>query len=280
MALCGIGGKVALVTGAARRRSIGRATALRLAREGADVACLDIARPYADFPGYGVASGDELSEVVQEIEALGRRALAVRADVSSWNEVHAAVASVHEALGGLDIVCNVAGGAGPGMGLGPLLQIGEGEWDRVLDVNLKGTWMVARAAAERMVGAGRGGRIVNVSSQAGKRGFAMLGAYCAAKAGVILLTQVLAQELGPAGITVNAVCPGTVDTDLLNKDRQFEAMIGAIEGDVTRWIAREIPLGRLETADEVAAAIAFLCSDDAGYITGEALNVSGGQTMV
>jgi NAD(P)-dependent dehydrogenase (short-subunit alcohol dehydrogenase family) len=280
MALSGIDGKIALVTGAARRRSIGRATALRLAREGADVACLDIARPYTDFPGYGVASGDELSEVVQEIEALGRRALAVRADVSSWDEVHGAVARVHDALGGPDIVCNVAGGAGPGMGLGPLLQIGEGEWDRVLDVNLKGTWMVARAAAERMVGAGRGGRIVNVSSQAGKRGFAMLGAYCAAKAGVILLTQVLAQELGPAGITVNAVCPGTVDTDLLNKDRQFEAMIGAIEGDAARWIAREIPLGRLETADEVAAAIAFLCSDDAAYITGEALNVSGGQTMV
>jgi NAD(P)-dependent dehydrogenase (short-subunit alcohol dehydrogenase family) len=280
MALSGIGGKIALVTGAARRRGIGRATALRLAREGADVACLDIARPYADFPGYGVASGDELSEVVQEIEALGRRAVAVRADVSSWDEVHAAVARVPETFGGLDIVCNVAGGAGPGMGLGPLLQIGEPEWDRVLDVNLKGTWMVARAAAERMVGTGRGGRIVNVSSQAGKRGFAMLGAYCAAKAGVILLTQVLAQELGPAGITVNAVCPGTVDTDLLNKDRQFEALIGAVEGDAARWIAREIPLGRLETADEVAAAIAFLCSDDAGYITGEALNVSGGQTMV
>jgi NAD(P)-dependent dehydrogenase (short-subunit alcohol dehydrogenase family) len=186
----------------------------------------------------------------------------------------------HEALGAIDLVCNVAGGAGFGMGLGPLLQIGEGEWDRVLDVNLKGTWMVARAGAECMLAAGRGGRIVNVSSQAGKRGFPMLGAYCAAKAGVILLTQVLAQELGPAGITVNAVCPGTVDTDLLNKDRQFEQMIGAIEGDAQRWIAREIPLARLQTADEVAAAIAFLCSDDAAYITGEALNVSGGQTMV
>src|SRR5262245_35951180 len=132
MALSGIAGKIALVTGAARRRSIGRATALRLAREGADVACLDIARPYSDFPGYGVASGDELAEVVRDIEALGRRALAVRADVSSWDEVHAAVASVHEGLGGLDLVCNVAGGAGPGMGLGPLLQIAESEWDRVI----------------------------------------------------------------------------------------------------------------------------------------------------
>jgi NAD(P)-dependent dehydrogenase (short-subunit alcohol dehydrogenase family) len=280
MALAGIAGKVALVTGAARRRGIGRAVALRLAREGADVACLDIARPYADFPGYGVAGGDELAEVVREIEGLGRRALALRADVSSWDAVHAAVAQAHDTLGPVDLCCNVAGGAGPGMGAGPLLLIAENEWDRVLDVNLKGTWMVARACAERMVGAGRGGRIVNVSSQAGKRGFPLLGAYCAAKAGVILLTQVLAQELGPAGITVNAVCPGTVDTDLLNKDGQFEQMVGALEGSVERWIAREIPLGRLETAEEVAAAIAFLCSDDAGYITGEALNVSGGQTMV
>ena len=280
MALSGFDGKVALVTGAARRRSIGRATALRLAREGADVACLDIARPYAEFPQYGVASADELDEVVTAIRGLGRRALAVRADVSSWDQVHAAVAEAHAALGRIDICCNVAGGAGAGMGAGPLLQIGEAEWDRVLDVNLKGTWMVARACAERMLAAGRGGRIVNVSSQAGKRGFAMLGAYCAAKAGVILLTQVLAQELGAAGITVNAVCPGTVDTDLLNKDRQFEQMVGALEGDFDRWVRREIPLERLQTPDEVAAAIAFLASDDAGYITGEAVNVSGGQTMV
>ena len=167
-----------------------------------------------------------------------------------------------------------------GMGAGPLLQIGEGEWDRVIDVNLKGTWMVSRACAEQMLAAGNGGRIVNVSSQAGKRGFPMLGAYCAAKAGVILLTQVLAQELGVSGITVNAVCPGTVDTDLLNKDRQFEQMIGMMEGSVDKWIAREIPLRRLQTADDVAATIAFLCSDDAAYITGEAVNVSGGQTMV
>ena len=280
MGLAGIAGRIALVTGAARRRGIGRAVAFRLAREGADVACLDIARPYADFPGYGVAGVDELDEVVREIEGMGRRALAVRADVSSWGEVHAAVAQMHEILGPIELCCNVAGGAGPGMGAGPLLQISEPEWDRVLDVNLKGTWMVARACAERMIATGRRGRIVNVSSQAGKRGFPMLGAYCAAKAGVILLTQVLAQELGPAGITANAVCPGTVDTDLLNKDRQFEQLVGALEGSLERWMAREIPLGRLETADDVAAAIAFLCSDDAAYVTGEALNVSGGQTMV
>jgi NAD(P)-dependent dehydrogenase (short-subunit alcohol dehydrogenase family) len=280
MALNGIAGKIVLVTGAARRRSIGRATALRLAAEGADVACLDIGRPYDDFPTYGVAAADELDEVVREIQALGRRSLALRADVSSWDEVHAAVTQAHDLLGPIDLVCNVAGGAGLGMGMGPLLQIAEREWDRVIDVNLKGTWLVSRACAERMLAAGRTGRIVNVSSQAGKRGFPLLGAYCAAKAGVVLLTQVMAQELGPAGITVNAVCPGTVDTDLLNKDGQFELMIGALEGSLERWITREIPLGRLQSADDVASAIAFLCSDDAGYITGEALNVSGGQTMV
>ena len=116
MGLTGITGKLALVTGAARRRSIGRAMALRLAREGADIACLDIARPYADFPTYGVAGADELDEVVREIESLGRRALAVRADVSSWNEVHAAVARVCDVLGAIERAVNVAGGAGPGMG--------------------------------------------------------------------------------------------------------------------------------------------------------------------
>ena len=279
MGLAGIEGKVALVTGAARRRGIGRATALRLAREGADVACLDIARSYDDFPQYELASADELDEVVDEIRALGRRAVPVRADVSSWDEVHTAVEQAYADLGSVDLCANVAGGAGFGMGAGPLLQIGEAEWDRVIDVNLKGTWMVSRACAERMIAGGRGGRIVNVSSQAGKRGFPMLGSYCAAKAGVILLTQVMAAELGPMGITVNAVCPGTVDTDLVNKDRMFEQMMEAM-GGLEQWIAREIPVGRLQTADDVAAAIAFLMSDDGAYITGEALNVSGGQTMV
>jgi NAD(P)-dependent dehydrogenase (short-subunit alcohol dehydrogenase family) len=244
------------------------------------VACLDIARPYNEFPDYGLASADELDEVVAEVENLGRRAVGVRADVSSWDEVHAAVAEAADKLGTIDLCANVAGGAGFGMGGGPLLQIGEAEWDKVLDVNLKGTWMVSRACAERMIAGSRGGRIVNVSSQAGKRGFPMLGAYCAAKAGVILLTQVMAAELGPLGITVNAVCPGTVDTDLLNKDHQFEQLVSAMGGTFEQWLAREIPLGRVQTPDDVAAAIAFLMSDDASYITGEAVNVSGGQTMV
>lgn len=278
--LDGIAGQVALVTGAARRRGIGRATALRLAREGADVACLDIARPFDEFPGYAVASADELDEVVAEIIALGRRAVGVRADVSDAAAVDAAVAEATDALGTVTLVANVAGGGGFGMGLGPLVNLPEAEFDKIVAINLKGTWLVSKACAARMLAAGKPGRIVNVSSQAGKRAFPFLGAYCAAKAGVILLTQTMATELGPSGITVNAVCPGTVDTDLLNKDNAFENLVGAGPGGLQGYISREIPIGRLQQPDDVAASIAFLMSDDGAYITGEALNVSGGQTMV
>jgi NAD(P)-dependent dehydrogenase (short-subunit alcohol dehydrogenase family) len=130
-----------------------------------------------------------------------------------------------------------------------------------------------------MVGAGTGGRICNVSSQAGKRGFPMLGAYCAAKAGVILLTQTMALELGPSDIAVNAVCPGTVDTDLVNANNMLEMAMGGSEG-LSAYINREIPLGRLQTAEEIAATICWLLSDDAAAVTGEAVNASAGQTMV
>jgi NAD(P)-dependent dehydrogenase (short-subunit alcohol dehydrogenase family) len=270
---------VALVTGAARPRGIGRATALRLARAGADVACLDIARPYDEAPAHGVASSDDLDAVVAEIEALGRRAVAVRADVSDADAVEAAVAEASEALGVITRVANVAGGSGPGFGMGPLMNVPPAEFRRVLDVNLTGTWLVSKACATRMLAAGVGGRICNVSSQAGKRGFPMLGAYCAAKAGVILLTQTLALELGPSGISVNAVCPGTVDTDLINPNGQLAMMLGGA-GGLDAYLQREIPLGRLQSADEIAAAIAWLLSDDAAGVTGEALNVSAGQTMV
>jgi NAD(P)-dependent dehydrogenase (short-subunit alcohol dehydrogenase family) len=272
-------GVVALVTGAARPRGIGRATALRLASEGADVACLDIARPYDDAPAHAVASADDLDAVVADIVAMGRRAVAVRADVSSAADVDAAVAAATDALGTVTAVANVAGGSGPGFGLGPLVMIPDSEFRRVLDVNVVGTWLVSKACATRMVDAGVGGRICNVSSQAGKRAFPMLGAYCAAKAGVILLTQCMALELGPSGISVNAVCPGTVDTDLVNPNGMFEQLLGGGAG-VQAFLEREIPLRRLQSADEIAATICWLLSSDAAAVTGEAVNASAGQTMV
>jgi NAD(P)-dependent dehydrogenase (short-subunit alcohol dehydrogenase family) len=272
-------GVVALVTGAARPRGIGRATAMRLARDGADVACLDIARPYDDAPAHATASGDDLDGVVADITAMGRRAVAVRADVSDAAAVEAAVAEASDSLGVITAVANVAGGSGPGFGLGPLVTVPDAEFRRVLDVNLVGTWLVSKACATRMVAAGVPGRVCNVSSQAGKRGFPMLGAYCAAKAGVILLTQTMALELGPAGISVNAVCPGTVDTDLVNPNGMFEMMLGGHDG-LQAYLEREIPLRRLQSADEIAAAICWLLSEDAAGVTGEAMNVSAGQTMV
>lgn len=237
------------------------------------MACLDIARTYDEAPLHGVASSDDLDDVVREIEALGRRAVAVRADVSDEGAVEQAVADATDALGTITLVANVAGGSGPGFGLGPLTVVPATEFRKVLDVNLTGTWMVSKACATRMVAAGESGSICNVSSQAGKRGFPMLGAYCAAKAGVILLTQTMALELGPSQIRVNAVCPGTVDTDLVNPG-------GALQAAVGDAILRDIPLGRLQSADEIAASIAWLLSDDARGVTGEALNVSAGQTMV
>jgi NAD(P)-dependent dehydrogenase (short-subunit alcohol dehydrogenase family) len=243
------------------------------------VVCLDIARPYADAPHHGTGSGDDLRALASELTALGVRATTVEADVSDEAAVEAAVGRASEELGTITVVANVAGGSGPGFGLGPLLNVPAGEFRRVLDVNVVGTWLVSKACAARMVEAGVGGRICNVSSQAGKRAFPFLGAYCAAKAGVILLTQTMAAELGAQGIAVNAVCPGTVDTDLINRDAMFETLMGGPDG-LAAYIAREIPLGRLQTADEIAAAIVWLLSDAARGVTGEALNVSAGQTMV
>lgn len=269
---------VALVTGAARPRGIGRATALRLASEGAVVACLDIARPYDEAPTHGVASADDLDGLVAEIEAAGGRAVAVRADVSDGEAVEAAVAEATDALGTITLVANVAGGSGPGFGMGPLVALPESEFRRVLDVNLTGTWLVSKACAARMVDAGVGGRICNVSSQAGKKAWPMIGAYSAAKAAVISLTQAMAIELGPSGISVNAVCPGTVDTDLTNPNGMLKLMLGGEEG-LAAMIQREIPLGRLQTAEEIAATICWLLSEDAVALTGEAVNASAGQTM-
>jgi NAD(P)-dependent dehydrogenase (short-subunit alcohol dehydrogenase family) len=252
---------------------------MELARGGAAVACLDIARPYADAPAHGTASGDDLASLAADIAALGGPVATAVADVSDEDEVEAAVSAVSAELGTVTLVANIAGGSGPGFGLGPLLGVPVSEFRRVLDVNVIGTFLVSKACATRMIGAGVGGRICNVSSQAGKRAFTFLGPYCAAKAGVILLTQTMATELGPQGISVNAVCPGTVDTDLINKDDMFTQLMGGPDG-LAAYVAREIPLNRLQSAEEIASAICWLLSDSARGVTGEALNVSAGQTMV
>ena len=264
---------VALVTGAARPRGIGRATAAAArASDGHDVACLDIARPYDEAPDHAVASADDLDGIVAEIAAIGRSAIAVRADVSDEDAVEQAVAGAAEALGTITPWPTSPGGVDPVRGRSAGVRAG-GRVSSGARRERHRDLARIEGGASRMVAAGVGGRICNVSSQAGKRGFAMLGAYCAAKAAVILLTQTMAMELGPVGISVNAVCPGTVDTDLTNPNGAMEELFGEA-------LLREIPLGRFQSAEEIAATIAWLLSEEAAALTGEAVNASAGQTMV
>ena len=174
------------------------------------------------------------------------------------------------ALGTITLVANVAGGSGPGFGLGPLVGLPAGEFRRVFDVNVTGTWLVSKACASRMLAANVPGRICNVSSQAGKKAWPMIGTYSAAKAAVISLTQAMAIELGPSGISVNAVCPGTVDTDLSNPNGMFVMMIGGEEG-LDAYLAREIPLRRLQSrrGDRVGDLLAVVGRRDGRHRRGD-----------
>jgi meso-butanediol dehydrogenase/(S,S)-butanediol dehydrogenase/diacetyl reductase len=278
----GLDGKIAIVTGAARRRGIGRATALRLADEGCNLVLADIAGRYPDFPHYETGSRDELEECAELVRQKGRKAEPVRCDVSIEADVQGMVAKAIESFGRIDVLVNVAGGAGFGLTAGPFHLVTEPEWDRVVGTNLKGVWLCSKHVAAHMLDRGGGGAIVSIASQAGKTGFPMLAVYSAAKHGVVGLTRAMAAELGPSGIRANAVCPGTVDTDLLNKDGGFAHMLAAAEGTspddaLQRFIRRNIPMGRLEQPEDVAAYVAFLCSDDAGYVTAQAVNTTGGQ---
>lgn len=270
----GIAGQVALVTGAARPLGIGRATALRLAMEGARVACLDLGEPPAHAPDHGVGTMSELDDTVSMIRDAGGEAIALRADVSDSHQVADAHDRIRDELGPVSLCCALAGGTGFGNGIAPLTELSEAEWNWAVDVNLKGTWITASASARQMIEAGRGGRVVTASSAVGLRGGRSFGAYAAAKAGVISLTQTFAVELGHHGITVNTVVPGMIDTQASQpiRDRLDER-------NLLDDLRRDIPLGRFGTADDVAGAIAHLCSDDAAYITGDVVNLTGGHVL-
>ena len=206
----------------------------------------------------------------------GGRALALPADLSQVAEVRRVVAGAAAGLGGLDVLVNNAGR----LFMQGFMEVGEAEWDATLGLDLKAVFFAMQAAAQSMIAAGTAGRIVNIASISGRSGRPDQAAYAAAKAGVISLTRSAALALAPHGINVNAVCPGVVDTPLTQKIHAARGQAAGITPaeSLARMLGR-IPLGRIETPEDVAAAVSFLCSPDASYITGQALNVDGGMEM-
>ncbi|MFA6448660.1 MAG: SDR family NAD(P)-dependent oxidoreductase [bacterium] len=269
-----LNGKVALVTGSAKERGIGRAIALRLAKNGADIVVADMCKD----KGEKDAIWNGLQERVKEIEAAGKRAIAVNVDITDEKSVAALMESIKAEFGRLDIVCNNAGIAA---GINLSYMLSPAEWRKVMEVNLTGTFIVSRAAAQWMTKSKQSGSIINISSWRGFAPAPFMAAYCASKAAVISLTEVMALELATHNIRVNAVCPGKVDTDMERWGWDLKA--GAKGCSVEQIIEEEqkkIPLGKLATPDMVAGLVAFIASDDGAYLTGQAISYTGGMTLV
>lgn len=278
-------GKVALVTGAASKRGIGHAVALRLAQEGADVAVTD-----ASLFGVRYTDDDRIEEwhglqsVEAEIKALGRKGFTVEADICSWKNVEAMVANCKAEFGLIDILVNTAGIRGPDV---PVLEVVPAEdWQKVLGVNVLGPYFCAKAIARTMIERGAGGKIINLSSITGKTA-SPAALYSISKFEVIGLTQSLALELAPYKINVNAICPGPIATEFIALGTTIRGHMreGMNQEEATvksfsqTTLIQDTPLGRIAQPEEVAGLVAFLASNDSDYMTGQAINFTGGKLM-
>ncbi|ORI13284.1 SDR family NAD(P)-dependent oxidoreductase [Rhodococcus sp. 1168] len=267
----GLVGKVAVISGAGRRRSIGRSIAMELAREGCDLVLTGTGRTPDRYTDEERASGwRDIESVAEEARGLGVRALTAVLDVSDEAAVDQLLDKVVAEFGGADILVNNAAAARAGDRV-PVTDLAADVWDFVMRVNVRGTFLMSRAFARQFVAQGRGGTIVNISSIAGKISGANAAAYSASKAAVQSLTSSMAKELGSEQIRVNALCPGIVSTSRLD--------------DLTadQWgvlIAERVPLGRAGTPQEIAFAVAFLASDKGRWITGQSWNIDGGQMTI
>lgn len=251
-------GKVAIVTGGAQ--GLGRAISLCYAEEGASVIVAD-------------RNLEGAEAVAREISDADGKAVSVSVDVRDQGQVQRMVDTAVERFGGLDILVN---NAGVGKII-PFLDTTEADWNFMFDINCKGLLWCSQAAARQMIAQGRGGKIVNLASQAGRRGEALVLAYCASKACVISMTQSMALALAPHKINVNAIAPGIVDTPFWDEvDRQFAELLNMEIGEPKRTFIQSIPLGRIEQPEDITGAAVFLASADSDYITQQTLNVDGG----
>ncbi len=261
-----LNGKVALITGAGRRHGLGEAMARRLADEGCKVVITDIAQ---------AGSPSEMEDIAADIRSNGGECHAIPLDVLEELQIKAVVDETVSRFGALDILVN---NAGIGYLMKPITELSAAEWDAVLGVNLRGAFLCTKYAAQHMIKHGRGGRIVNIASQAAKSGFPFAAAYCASKHGLVGLTRVSAIEFGKHGITTNAICPNHVTTGLgAWQNEYFSEALGLTMEQYMTAMKSRIPVGRPGLSTDTAAACAWLCSDQAVYVNGEAMNVSGGE---
>ena len=250
-------GKIAIVTGASQ--GIGRAITLRLAREGASLVIGDIDVEAAE-------------KVAREVRDGGTEALVVKVDVTKAEEVNKVIGEIAEKFGRIDILVNNAGISSMAL----VVDLKEKDWDANMKVNAKGVFLCSRAVARQMIKQ-KSGKIINNASLAAKRGAPFLGHYSASKFAVLGLTYTMALELAPYGITVNAVCPGIVETGMIRREWKWEGDLRGMTADQVREeVLSTIPLGRLAQPEDIAAVVAFLASKDADYMTGQALNINGG----
>lgn len=271
-------GRVVVVTGSGREHGLGRAILGRFAEEGAACVVSDIGLPREHMGKGDIGDIDEMNRVADGLRQLGAQATAIRCDVTDDAQVEALIDQTVTEFGRIDVLVN---NAGIGYIMKPLLETSQDEWNAVIGVNLTGAFLATRHAARVMIARGEGGRIINIASQAAKSGFPHMAPYCSSKHGMIGLTRSTAVELGRHGITVNAVCPNHVTTGLGAKQNEyFSKLLGF--PDVESYLenmAKRNPRGRPGLASDTAAACVWLASGEAEYVTGEALNVSGGEEM-
>jgi len=268
MEISGLEGKVAVVTGAGRMRSIGRPIAVELARAGCDIVLTGTGRAPQRYPDDEKQAGwRDIESVADEVRALGRRALALVSDVSDPAAVDQLLQQTIQEFARVDIVVNNAGAA-RGDDRAAVIDLDVEAWRKVIEVNLNGTFYMSRAFGRALAEQGNGGSIVNISSVGGKMMAAKTAAYAASKAGIHALTCAMASELGPNGVRVNAVCPGIVDTyriDDIGRGKEWEQMLSTY-----------VPLRRAGTGVDIANMVVFLCSEQGAWISGQLYSVDGG----